>query len=147
MMLKPAFFSASRPFLPTGINFLAFVGAEKVLGLAQNIRVERARQPALSRQNQRENTLLGAPGQQRVLWLSNARHDRTQHPRKFPGVGPSSQRGFLGPAQHGCGDKLHRARDLLGVLHRADAAPEIEKCGHRSSSGCASNSLPRLRQP
>ena len=28
------------------------------------------------------------------------------------------------------GDKLHRAGDLLGVLHRADAAPEIEKCGH-----------------
>ncbi len=46
------------------------------------------------------------------------------------GVRPGRQRGFLRATQTRRGDKLHRARDLLGVFHRADAAPEIEKCGH-----------------
>ena len=47
------------------------------------------------------------------------------------------KRRFLRAAQPGRRDKLHRAGNLLGVLHRADAAPEIEKCGHRYSLNAA----------
>src|SRR2546422_9198717 len=68
-----------------------------------------------------------------MLRLSDARHDRTQHPRQFLGVWTRRNGRFLRAAQPGRGDELHRASDLLGVLHRADAAPEIEKRGHRYS--------------
>jgi len=68
-----------------------------------------------------------------VLGLSKARHDGTQHPRKFLGVRPRRDGGFLRSPQPRRSDELHRARNLLGILHRADASPEIEKCGHRYS--------------
>src|SRR6266850_143252 len=99
MTLKPAFFSESRPFLPTGIV----------------------------------DTFFRPVRQQRVLGLIDARHDRTQHARELSGVRARRDRRFLRAAQPGRGDELHRASDLLGVLHRADAASEIEKRGHRYS--------------
>src|SRR5690242_12976604 len=60
----------------------------------------------------------------------DARHDGAQHARQFLGVRTRGQGCFLRAAQESRGDKLHRPSYLLGVLHRADAAPEIEECGH-----------------
>src|SRR5580693_2400861 len=68
-----------------------------------------------------------------MLRFIDARHRRTQNARQFLRIWPCRRRRFLRLAQVRRGDELHRARNLLGVLHRADAAPEIEKCRHRCS--------------
>src|SRR5579859_7347582 len=65
--------------------------------------------------------------------LLDPRHNGAQHAGELLGVRAGGQGRFLGAPQSGGRDELHRAGDLLGVLHRADAAAEIEKCGHRRS--------------
>src|SRR5438552_81675 len=83
---SPAFFVADSTaalrvatFLADGDGrkFLAFVGAEEILSFTQNIGVESAGQPALSRQNDGQNSLFRPVRQQRVLGLVDAGHDGT----------------------------------------------------------------------
>ena len=45
-------------------------------------------------------------------------------------VGPSRERGVLGTLELRGGHELHRARDLLDVAHRGDAAPDLALAGH-----------------
>src|SRR5262249_44261567 len=69
-----------------------------------------------------------------MLRLFNATHNRAQHLCQLLRIRPRCQSRFLRAPQPRRSDKLHRAGNLLGVLHRADTAPKIEKCGHVSSS-------------
>ena len=88
--MKTRFFQRVTAFLADGDgrNFLAFPGAKEILSFAQNIGVESAGQPALSRQDDGQNSLFRPVGQQRVLGLVDAGHDGTQHARELSGVRP-----------------------------------------------------------
>ena len=63
--------------------------------------------------------------EQRMHGRVNTRRDTEQHPLHLHGVGPRIHDALLGAAQLGGGNHLHRLRDLLRVLHRAHAAPEV----------------------
>ena len=112
------------------VIFLPRVAAEKFVGFAQHVAVEGAGQAPFPGKDDGQNIVLRALGEQRMLGCFDARHGGAQHASQFRGVRPRGQRGFLRATQTGRGDKLHRAGNLLGVFHRADAAPEIEKSGH-----------------
>jgi hypothetical protein len=60
---------------------------------------------------------------------------RMQHTPNLVGVRTGCQQGLLRATQFRGRDKLHRARDLLSILHRANTAPKIEKCGHLLCTG------------
>ncbi len=80
---------------------------------------------------------LGPPLEQRMRRRLHARRGRTQHAQDLPRIRPRREHAFLRPPQLRRRHELHRARDLLRALHRADAAPVIEKCGHRILMSCA----------
>src|SRR4029077_20400412 len=101
----------------------------------QNIGIERPREAAFTGQNNNKNFFFRAMREKRMLGLIDARHDRSQDACEFQGVRPRSQCCLLRAAQAGRGDELHGTSNLLSVLHRADAAPKIEKCRHGRSLG------------
>src|SRR6202162_5454533 len=112
-------------------NLLVLVAPEEFMRFLQNVSVEGSCEAAFSGQYKNQNILLPAPGEERVLRLIDARHDRTQHPGKLPGVPTRREGRLLRTTQPRRSDELHRPGNLLRVLHRAYAAPKIEKCGHR----------------
>ena len=57
----------------------------------------------------------------------DARGDAAQHALHLDGVGTRAHDPLLRAAQLRRGDHLHRLGDLLRVLDRADAAPEINQ--------------------
>ena len=127
---------ASRLFLAMAITStdLPLLLAQKFERAPQHVGVERAAQAALAGSHQHQHALLGALRQQRkLLGILDARHRRAQNFANPAGVGPQRHGRFLRAPQPGRGDEFHRARDLLRILHRANAPPEIEKCGHRKS--------------
>jgi hypothetical protein len=67
----------------------------------------------------------------KLLGIFYARHRRAQHFADAAGVGPQRHGRLLRAPQPRRGDKFHRARNLLRILHRTNPPPEIEKCGHR----------------
>ncbi len=93
------------------------MGSEKIVGLAQDVGIERAGQTALAGQDNRKDSLLRTLREKRMLRLGDAPHGRAQHARELFRVGTRGKRRFLRAAQPGRGDEFHRAGDLLGVLH------------------------------
>ena len=65
--------------------------------------------------------------EQRVERGVDARGDAAQHALHLNGVGTRVDDPLLRAAQLRRGDHLHRLGDLLRVLHRPNAAPEINQ--------------------
>ena len=65
--------------------------------------------------------------EQRMNRRIDARGDAAEHALHLDRVGPRAHDPLLRAAQLRRGDHLHRLGDLLRVLHRADAAPEIDQ--------------------
>ena len=129
--------NASRLFFAMVItsSVLSVLLAQEFERAPQHVGVERAAQAALAGSHQHQNAFLGPLRQQRKLFgIFDARHRRAQHFADPAGIRPQRHRRLLRAPQPRRGDELHRARDLLGILHRANAPPEIEKCGHRKIS-------------
>ena len=132
--LNPAFFSESRPFLPTGIVmiFLPLFARKNSLALRRMFALKAPARPRSPRHHDGENILLFALRHQRIRDVLNSRHHRPQQSRQLLRIRTRRQCRFLRTTQPRRRDKLHRARDLLAALHRPDAAPKIEKCWHSS---------------
>src|SRR6267143_2002409 len=75
-------------------------------------------------------TQLRPPRHQGMNRVFDSRDRRAQHASDLPGIGPSGQDLFMGAPQSCRGDEFHGAGNLLGVLHRADAAPKIKQGRH-----------------
>jgi hypothetical protein len=106
-------------------------------GRLRNVRVERARQPFVARDDDQQNVFLFALRQQRMLRLTRLRivnfrprHQRLQHIGQHLRIRTRRQGPFLRPAQLRRRDHLHGLGDLPRVDHAANAPPNVENVRH-----------------
>ena len=100
---------------------------------ADDVRVERAREPAVRRDDHDLAPRSRALDQERVRRLvvgTGARHEVPEQLRHLPGVRPRGENPLLRPAELRRGDQLHRPRDLLRGLDGPDPPPDVTEGRH-----------------
>ena len=125
------------------VDILFWLGGDELGDDFQNVCVECAGQTFVAGDDDEENVLLWALGEQRMKRLARDRiidigalDERLQNVGQHLRVGAGGECGFLRAAQLGRRDGLHRLGDLARVDHAADTAPDIENVGHRSVASC-----------
>ena len=95
-----------------------------------DVRVQRTGQRAV-RRDEHDQALAALRGrQQRVVLAAEDRREVGQDLVELLAVRPRRERRVLGALELRRGDELHRPRDLLDVLHGADAAPDVTLASH-----------------
>ena len=107
-------------------------GASDLAGrVADRIRVERAREAAVGREQDDEPTAAFTDvGQQRMVLGVQHRGGVREDLVELLAVRPRLERRVLGALELGGRHELHRARDLLDVADRSDASPDLALTGH-----------------
>ena len=113
--------------VPDGRLAAALVLDARADARADDLRVERAREAAVARDEQDADLVLGLVlvEDRQVRDVARGLRRLAGHPPDRARVGPQRLDALLGPAQARGGDHLHRARDLLDVLDRRDAALDV----------------------
>ena len=99
-------------------------------GALDDVGVEAAAQPLVAGDDDDQRLAVRprlADRQQRMDRRIDAGRDAGQHALHLRGVRPRVHDPLLRAAQLRRGDHLHRLGDLLRVLHRANAAPEVDQ--------------------
>jgi hypothetical protein len=98
--------------------------------VAHGVGVERSREAPVGGEQDDEAGAGLLPREQRVLLGGEHGCDVREDLVQLLLVGPRLERRVLGALELGRGHELHRARDLLDVLDRADAASDLALAGH-----------------
>jgi len=105
--------------------------ADEVLRRADDVRIERAAEAAVGRDDNDDDVALRLARLQKRMRIDvDARGDRGKHLAQTGGVRARGEHPLLRAAQLGRRHHLHGLGDLLRVLDAADPAPDIDRAGH-----------------
>ncbi len=109
---------------------VALVRRDLLGGEADRVRVERAGEAAIGRDEHDGARPALALGEQRMVVAAEHGREVRQDLVDLVRVRSRRERGVLGALQLRRGDELHRARDLLDVAHRRNAASDLALAWH-----------------
>src|SRR6266478_324628 len=115
--------------------------SEKAQGLAKNVRVERAAQPLVRRDDHEAFTPRLAAGEKRLGLVPDLPAEAREQLAHLRGIRPRRENALLGPAELGRGHELHGLGDLLRRLDGADPSLDVPKRRHGGAPYAAS--MPR----
>jgi hypothetical protein len=119
--------SADHVELDAGFALLGDEAARR----ADDVGVEGAAEALVGGDHDQQRAAAAAVLQQRVRLGVGTRGEGVEDLHHLARVRPGREHRFLGAAELGRGDHLHRLGDLLRALDAADPSPDVGQGGHR----------------